>query len=543
MTQAALDADAVNAFSGQGRRFRKSRREVARMRSHYRHANWQRNEAGLRAPMELDFNKWSRQRASIYLLGVHSRQIPHEEWLYALRYAEAHSNPEHTDLIHTTYRNKSSGTLTCHTIAFDLDYGKAADAYKRDGRLHWPAMFEVLLRREPVLARRIGEVAYSSSGQGLGLALPVSPIELETEGSRVVEDMAYKLQARLIRIFNYYGFGADTSAKGLSRWMPNFRNPKKFVDGNTVARSMANNRRDQVIRELLNATDDHPALDYVPKKSHKDDFIYHYAPVEKGLSKLYMHLLDDVGLHDSLQISIKMLTHLTGVSDKTLRKVLKEGLCWLDARHVNLREGWRLTLRPTPELTKRARSLASGGKGAGANEPMRRILCHPSDVGDGDRYAWRGNVLLAMKLRGLDEQAAVRVLGLLRDLVPDGVRSRSLTSNLKAGVKSFWTKRLFDKQGFPVLGSRPHMPVPDWLEEAIGCDLANQTRKQIHRKDPFGSSVLCPPDPPAAFLEADSPGFGADASPLRPGASPRDGGAQRGKGRLAPSPHPLDAQV
>lgn len=486
MPTSAKNADDRNVYSGNGRRYRKRRLENARRRSHYRYAIWLKNEAGMRMPAELDFNSWSRQRASIYLLGVREGHIPKEEWLYSVRHAEANSNVQHTDLIHTTYHNKSTGTQTCHSIAFDWDYGKAADAYKKGGRLDWGEMYRVLQEREPVIARCIGEVAWSTSGKGLGVTIPISPIELGTPGAGLVEDMARKLQKRLIRIFNYYGFGSDPNALGLSRWMPNFHNPKKFVDINDLARRRAEIRRDQVIRELLNATDDHPSLDYIPKKSHVEDFIYHYEPVEAGLSKLYLHLLEDVGLHDSMQISIKSLSEWIHVSDKTLRKIFKQGLCWLNINHIGGREGYRLTIRPTLALTSRARSISNGKKPKSTEyKPMRRLLVGPSEVQDGDRYDWRGNVLLCLKLIGVQEQTAVQVLENLRDQVPGGNTSRTLTRNLRAGVRSFWTKRLFDKHGVPVLGSRPNMPIPDWLDSVVIEVQAEQARKHFPRKDPL----------------------------------------------------------
>ncbi len=478
----------VSEFVGNGRK-RKQRLNHKRQWSHKRRAIWLLKDDGQRIPIELDFSEWSRKRAAFYLRGVRTGEIKADPWLHDVRKAEAGS-PDDTPLISTTYSNPSTGTLTCYGLAFDLDFDKAADQFKTGDKVDWLKVSSFLDEHEPAIVQRIGAVASSTSGRGLGILIPISPIELNSPGSIGVEDLARKLQKRIIKIFNFHGLGADPDALGLERWMPNFCNPKKIVDIDFVAKQKTERRRDRVIKELLTATDDHPALAYVPKKSHKDDFIYHYAPVESKLAKLYLHLLDDVGLDDHMQITIAKLSAWLKISGKTLRKILREGLCWLGVQHIGGREGYRLLLQPTLGLTDRARALVEGKavKTAQDFQPMRKLLIPPDQVQDGDRYDWRGNVLLSLKLRGADQPTAIRCLELLREQVPDGIASRSLTSNLKAGVKSFWTKRLFNEDGSEVIGSRPGLPIPTWLKSALTLaeKQLHEEGKHFYRKAPLG---------------------------------------------------------
>lgn len=512
--------------------------------SHYRHAAWMLGADGRRIPIELDFSQAGRVSSLQHIVNVQSGFVDRDEWQYKLSELQAFGLPETSDLISTTKANPSTGTETLYVIPFDFDFKRACERYKKDGALLWPAMASVLQESVPEVLNRITWVVKSTSGTGLGVGLAISPIELGRESTAKIEALARALQERLIQIFNFHGMGADEGAKGLVRWMPNFRDKRRLIDINEWAISAAERRRDQVILELIRATDGHEAFAYQKKSSQPNLYLYPKSViVERKLALLYLDLLENY-FGDHIQTSCSDLIEKTSIAEKTVRKILANPPEWLAVKHLGGREGFLLSLKPVPSLTDRARELASEAEGSNGRNSlgrkMRKLLIHPSLVEDGDRYEWLGNVLWAVKLKGVTQSQALSIARLVSAMVPDYKESRALTSNLRASVKTFWTRRLLDEFGNPVIGSRPDLPLPLWLEEAFSSitsaeNMPSENRgKLFHRKARKGlekqgsdlpdfHSSASPGSAPAGVSESN--GYG-ESVPLRAKSSNPQSGAR-----------------
>ena len=105
------------------------------------------------------------------------------------------------DLITTFYYNPATGTKTVHVLAFDLDFDKADDRWKTDGKLDWQKIKSFLIEHDLEIARAINSVAWSTSGRGIGLTIAISPLELIDESLRA-QHSAFTLQNHVIRILS-----------------------------------------------------------------------------------------------------------------------------------------------------------------------------------------------------------------------------------------------------------------------------------------------------------------------------------------------------
>lgn len=503
MTALALSSE-NQSFQGpaspkKGYRSYKSRVHLTKMKSHFRHAKWMTGRDGRRIPIEIGFGREDRQAGLNYLVNVAAGYAEPNEWEKTLAEVRAYGNPQHCDLISSTIFNPATKTASLFCLVFDFDFKRAADPFKIDGKLSWPKMAAILEEKERVIFNRVSWVVSSSSGSGLGLAIAISPTEIGTTSSFKIEGMARDLQLRLIKVFNHYGFGADIGAKGLVRWMPNFNDPERLVDSSDIAVSRAMTRHEPVVLELLRATDNHPALAYKKKSEFPELYLYEKSSVvESKLALLYLELLEN-HLGEELQLTCAEISARYGLAEKTCRKILKTPPPWLGVRKIGGREGYRLSVKPLPSLTERAIELIEDGKRAGKNSlgrKMRKLLKHPSLVKDGERYEWLGNVLWAVKLKGATESEALRIAQIVAEEVPDFRQGRSLTINIAACVKTFWSNRLTDEHGNPTIGSRPDFGIPLWLKHvydsvtgAVGLPIWDG--RFFIRKPPFGGLGQC----------------------------------------------------
>lgn len=490
------------AIQGNGRK-RKRRLNQAERFSHYRYAQWFIGSDGRRKPVEIDLSSSGRSAAREYIANVDRGFFEKDEWEYKIAKAQLTLSPESCDLISSSIMNNSTGTLSVFFLPFDIDYKRSDDRWKKAGSLHWPAIAAFLSEHEPAIFERIAFVVKSTGGRGFGLGIGISPIELDSPSSLKLEELARTLQRRIITILNFYGIGADDGARGLDRWVPNFKDPRRIVDESPFARIWTESRRDPVVLELLRATDNHPALGYQSKKKRATEFLWPYLSVERKLAALYMYMIEEVGLDDSLQATAASLGSQFKLAEKTVRKFLASDLSWISVKHIGGREGYSLTLRPTPALTERAKSLLDGAEtetNGSLGRKMRELLIHPSEVQDGDRYEWLGNVLWAIKRKGATESQAISICEAVRMQVPGYARSRALTSNLKASVKTFWRRRLHDEEGNPIIGSLPRLPLPQWLDAVYQPITRVDYTAKIYgnifnRKGPVGDLLQPPTDP------------------------------------------------
>jgi len=439
-----------NAFQGQGRP-RKSRDPKTKLPSHYQFANWAYDDG---------------KRFAVPVGGVSKDK--------------RHDYP----LISTTIKN-GSGTETLVWLTFDLDYQRADKKWRQDGKLSWPKIAETLQKETPELFKYFTGVTLSSGGKGLGLALSISPLELVDETGDI-QKMAYRLQAWIICILNFYGMGADEGARGLKRLMPNLFQPDRVIDRDEVTEALVQKKRPRVIQILINALSNHRAL-RAPRKSEQSNLLWADIRVELPCARFYTDLLDSAGPWGTEQMRAREIIARYGMSKDSVYKILGNPPKWLGVERIE-GEGYRLTIRPTREFTDRAYTLletGGQGKAKGTFQSFASALISaPEDVVDGERNQWLVSLVLACKWKGLDRAELLMALKQLVKKVPGYQESRSLTRELQSIVRSLYHHRS------GLIGSSPDLVLPIWLEDILNLNKSNRLSGIFPLKGPERSHSL-----------------------------------------------------
>ncbi len=289
--------------------------------------------------------------------------------------------------------------------------------------------------------------------------LSISPLELINETGDI-QKLAFRLQAWVIQILNYYEMGADEGARGLKRLMPNIFQPGRMVDRDEVTEAIVQTKRPRVIQRLLYSLRFHPALK-VAKKATRIDILWNDIRVELPCARLYTDLLDSVGPWGSEQRTVQELIRLYGLSKNTAYKFLGNPPRWLSAERIS-GEGYRLTIRPSRQLTDRAYTLLeTGGEGRrqGSFPSFATAsISAPENVRAGERNQWLVSLVLACKWKGIPRTDLLDALKHLVRQVPAYQSSRSLTRELPGIVRSLYHHRSSR------LGSTPELILPDWFD-------------------------------------------------------------------------------
>jgi hypothetical protein len=376
------------------------------------------------------------------------------------RVAVALARRESADLISTYYFNPATGTKTVHSLAFDLDFDRADAKWQRDGRLDWGLIGNFLKENEKPIFTAITYVASSTSGQGLGVAISISPLEI-SERSENVQLGALILQSHIIKILNSYGMGADPGARGIMRDMPNWLNPNKLIDYNDIQKAQVDNGRIPIVTQLLSYTNDHPAIRYV-KKSEAAGFLWPNIAVEAKLARFYLALLDEPG--DAF-FSFSALRAATSLCKATLYKLVNNPPAWLKVERINKYEGYRLTLTPSPQYSMRAHALVSGasleggpfGEAGSLRYEFSTVdLKRPEEVQDGERNGYITTLALTLKHAGVAKGEAEAMVKKMIGEIPGAQYSRNCRSSGSI-VSSIYKNK-------PALfGIRSGCYIPSWL--------------------------------------------------------------------------------
>lgn len=438
-------------------------------------------------------------------------------------------------LICTAVLNRATGTETVLFLHFDLDYKRADDKWKKNGKLDWGLIGNHLREAIPVFFKYSVFITESTGGQGLAVALAISPLELIPSTTNV-QQMALKAQAQLIQALNFYGLGADPGATGLRRLMPNFFKLDRRVDENLMMLQHVQTKRPRVLLEILCALRVHPALQEVPKKKRMDEFLWPDIRLEKPLAQLYLDLLDDVGPWGSEQTTAQTLIKRLGVSKTSIYKILNTPPGWLRITPVP-GEGYRLQVIPSESLTNRAYTVLSMGNSS-ERKSYKAVpvsfhtlaLPPPERVVQGERNTWLKDMLLALKWKGIAQQEASSVAQKLIPRVPGWRGSKSLGRDFKAIIKSIYRNRP------GTYGSKPNLALPDWLDESLYSTTTKQISHIFPKKGAVGSH-----SPAHCHLETEATLFDVFSSvdipssqdlkfPAEPSLSSRNGVRPEGPG-------------
>ncbi len=483
-----------NAYEGQGRP-RKKKAEKTDLPSHYQFALWSYED---------------NRRIAVPVGGVRKE------------------NRSEYPLISTTILNEGTGTETLIWLHFDLDFKRADKRWIRDGKLDWPLVAAALSADSPIILRYLSHVVRSSGGHGLSLALAISPLELIDETADV-QKLAFKVQAMIIRILNHHGMGADEGARGLKRLMPNMFRPERLLDHAEFVQAVIQKRRPRVLQNLFYELRYHPAL-RGPNKRDRDDILWPDQRVEKPLARLYTDILDEAGPWGSVQLLASRIMSRYNISKNTVYKLLSGPPEWLHVQRL-FGEGYRLTIRPSRELTDRAYDLLMERPETG--DISLADIEMPEFLKKGERNHWLVSIILACKWKGMSQAETRSLLSQVIPRVPGWQKSQSLTRGLGSILRSLYRHRSALK------GRIPGLELPCWLLEVMSSPRSKQLSQNFYKKgSPFRGSQA------AVSVVMPQGDFEDMVSLIEPLSSPAPGGVRPGSLRAGQALSPVvDTQL
>lgn len=310
------------------------------------------------------------------------------------------------------------GSELIYGIPLDLDFENADKRWVSRGKLDYKAIKAFLDETYPVLGRYLCTYTRSTRGKGLGLILFVDPFLRDHEKTGAVNRLAEQVQRLLVVVLNYHGLGCDSSARGINRFTPNWRNKRILLhkDDVTIRRVQRESEPHQVLRNVYNELRRSQAFKL---PTRKDELVSgkRFAVKDEadlGLAKVYAHIL--YSEPESLQIttSFEELSRISALSIPTLRKYFSDAK-WIKVSS-SYATGLKVKLLPSEDLSERA--LGDVNRTATPrcvhSSSTDWDLPEPEDVWDGDRnnFIWRKAVLLRNEGYSIDE-----AISLIRGLV------------------------------------------------------------------------------------------------------------------------------
>jgi hypothetical protein len=439
--------------------------------------------------------------------------------------------PSQEKLISTAVWNPGKKTWTLLFMQFDLDFKNANPKWILDGKISWPLVQEHLRVHEPKFFEAIVYAVMSTGGCGLSIVLSIAPFVLCDE-NRTIESRASHLQTMLIKMLNHHGLGADYSAAGLKRFMPNFKNPRRLIYENAIRRKWVENTRHFVVRELYLAYRDHIACIYIRKTERLESFLHPDFRVEKKLAKLYFQLDCVIAPGGIRNCSLKEICELTGMSPSSFyRSVLARAdvLKWLEIKPLGGRKGYDLKFLGNPHYDARVQEILFGSAKPDHRETVSRpqVDSEPADVVDGERNTFLWQSAVKMKHALIPEETALAALRIIASGVPGyGGRDSWSLRNPERICRSIYKCR-------PREGNSPVLrQLPGYLYIAVkqAEKRANQAKKAYAKNLDVGTllgSTLFAAVPSSPEREVSR--FSSQAFPSHTPAGVRPGGTGAGQ--------------
>ena len=129
-----------------------------------------------------------------------------------------------SDYISSAWLNPD-GTRVPFCIPLDIDVKDTKFKWlDRKGEINWEKVLTFLQKKYPEIFIYTQFVVRSTGGKGIHLGIAISPIVRDfTDGSYKTIFLAQQAQEALVRLLKHHGLGADMSALGIVRDLPNFR--------------------------------------------------------------------------------------------------------------------------------------------------------------------------------------------------------------------------------------------------------------------------------------------------------------------------------
>ena len=347
------------------------------------------------------------------------------------------------DYISSAYVNPN-GTKIVYCLPLDID---AKDTDKKwldsNGVIDWEKALAFLQKNYPAIFRFTLFVVRSTGGKGIHIGLSLSPIVKDGKaGSDKTLFLAKQAQIALIRLLKHHGLGADMSAVGVIRDLPNWRRkkPSKFSKAyqlyfNRMIQAKIKREGIPVLTEILSITNKLKECRPTPKKNQAE-VIHSNKTTESRLAPLYVDLFDELG--NTKCYSMKELMELTKISRATLRNILVKRPSsrpkWLKVNYISKAEGYELWIDPEFGDINRAVELIEHPE---RTSTFMRELKPASKVEKGCRNSWLASSAIHLKWRGYTKHQAMITLNAHSKDIPDYSESRSC-KNIPQIVESIY---------------------------------------------------------------------------------------------------------
>jgi hypothetical protein len=359
------------------------------------------------------------------------------------------------DLINTAYFNPSKKTKTVYCLMWDLDSDRASSDWKReDGSLDWPKMADHLIENHLQLMDQVTMALRSTSGKGIHLVVAITPLEI-VDSTESCQRLAQVVQAQVFNLLSHYEMGVDRGALGLERDFVNWHNKENIIDGSIEALKVvqSDKNRPPVLSMLSTYLNTVPMCSNYKHKKGDESLLYPDIRSEAKFALLYYALHTQYFDEDrtTVELTVKEIHQLTGLSYPTIKKVLSNGLHWLETEYLGHFEGWALTIKLDKNLTERAYSLLEAEKTLPTlrNElNLTKPLEKPEEVTDGMRNEWITRVSLMLKHAGIEKSRALVILKHHVSRVDGAAWSRNCKNALRILDNIYFNKpELFNLRG------------------------------------------------------------------------------------------------
>ena len=339
-----------------------------------------------------------------------------------------------SDYIGSAWLNPD-GTRVPFCIPLDIDVKDTKFKWlDRKGEINWEKVLTFLQKKYPEIFIYTQFVVRSTGGKGIHLGIAISPIVRDfTDGSYKTIFLAQQAQEALVRLLNHHGLGADMSALGIVRDLPNFRRHEVsqfskarqlYYDKDVHAFIKREGRN--VITEILAITNKLKEC-RPPAKRDQDEILHPHKTTEARLAHLYVDLFDNLG--QTKCYTMAELVKLTEISKDTLRNILvkrpQSRPKWLNVNYLGRTEGYELWINPEFGDIERALKLIQNPEYAST---FLKDLKLPEEVEDGERNAWLSSAAIYYKWHGYSKHQTMIALNDHSKQIPGHKDSRSCKS-------------------------------------------------------------------------------------------------------------------
>ena len=309
--------------------------------------------------------------------------------------------------------------------------------------IDWEKVLAFLQETYPKIFHYTLFVVRSTGGKGIHIGLAISPIVKDGKaGSDKTLFLAKQAQIALIRLLKHHGLGADMSAVGVIRDLPNWRRNKesKFSKAcqlyfNRMIQAKIKREGLSVLTEILAVTNKLKECKPTPKKD-RVEILHPNKTTEARLAPLYVELFDE--MCNSNCYTMKELMDLTKISRASLRNILvkrpKSRPKWLNVNYISKTEGYELWIDPEFGDVNRAVELMENPEYASS---FMRDLIPATKVEKGNRNNWLASSAIHLKWAGLSKHQAMIALNSHSQDIPGWEESRSC-KNIPQIVESIY---------------------------------------------------------------------------------------------------------